>query len=343
VSGLRRRAFVSGAAGLGSVAVAMAVLRGREVRSSVSQRARVRIGVLGGSTYASTAPGFEMFVQVLRDLGYVEGQNLAIEWRFTGGAVGAEAEESFFQQAVELAHMPVDLLVPNSTQSTRAAMKATTTIPIVMVSPVAPVESGLVTSLTHPGGNVTGVAGSRPGLAEKRLELLSHVIAGTQRIGVLWNPTEPGSNGDWLEVTQAASRLGLTLTGFEAGHAEELERILQALAEGHYDGLVVLQHPLFTANRQQIVASLVRSRLPTVTFSATWVELGVLMAYGPNGPASYRIAAMLVDKILSGRSPSALPVELPSSFDLHVNARAAQALGLVIPPDVAAQVTKWVD
>jgi putative ABC transport system substrate-binding protein len=339
---LSRRAFVAGGAAVGTCAAVLTVVDAYRRSARAGSVVQARIGVFGGTSYENNRYLYDPWVAALRQLGYIEGQNLSIEWRWTDALSGTDPDGDLRELAADLLQVPVDLILAANTQSARAAMQMTTTTPIVMVSPVAPVESGLVASLVHPGGNVTGVAGSRPGLAEKRLELLSQVVPDANRVAVIWNPTEPASHTDWLEVQRAASRLDITLTAFEATHADALSSVLQAVADDGARALLVLQHPLFHVNRKRIVAFATTSRLPTVSFSGQWVELGLLMAYGPNGPAYYRTAATVVDKVLRGRNPADLPVELPTVFDLLVNAHTIEALGLSVPPDVAAQVTDWV-
>jgi putative tryptophan/tyrosine transport system substrate-binding protein len=337
MSVLTRRRLLRDLVGLGASSAAVALAGGCGLLDSVPRARRVpQVGVLMAAIQL-TEPTPRAILQGLSEAGYRDGDNIAIHWRSTAGR-----EDRFPELAAELVSLPVDLIMTTSTQGTRAAMEATHTIPIVMSSPVAPIESGLVTSLAHPGGNVTGLAGSLPGLQEKRLELLEGMLTRLSRVAAVWNPTEPASHGLWTEAQGAGRRLAIQLDGFEAGGPEQLPVALARVATQRPDAVLFIQHPLFIVNRGIIVAWAAAQRLPAMYFDVQFVLGGGLVAYSANVLDLQRRAGTIVDKVLKGRRPGDLPVELPAKFDFTVNVSSADSLGITVPPDVAAQVTEWV-
>ena len=266
----------------------------------------------------------------LRELGWIEGQNTAIEYRWA-----ANREDQLPALAAELVRLKVDVIVTSSTPAAQAAKRATTTIPIVMTFVADPVGSGLVASLARPGGNITGLTTLARGLVAKRLELLKAVVPGSTRMAVLWQPGALGERAmrDMVEETQAAGRtLGLQLQFVEARRPDDVEQAFTAMREARVAGLLVFPNPMLFEARSNIAAHAATSRLPTVYPWREAASAGGLMSYATNFPDMYRRAATYVDKILKGAKPADLPVEEPTKFELVINLKTARALGLTIPP-----------
>jgi putative tryptophan/tyrosine transport system substrate-binding protein len=293
-----------------------------------------RIGYLTTADIA-TAPYHlrEAFLQGLRDLGYVEGRNLVVEYRLAEGKV-----ERFPALAAELVALKVDVIVAPGTPQALAAKQATRTVPIVLASGASdPVTSGLVTSLARPGGNVTGLTGLGPELVGKCLEQLTQAFPGVTRIAVLWQPGAVGerTEKDMLKGAEVAGRaLGVRLQFVEARGPAEFDRAFSDMTRAHAGALTVLGSAMFFNERRSLVDLAAKHRLPTVFPWRDGVDAGGLMSYGPNGPDLFRRAATYVDKILKGARPADLPVEQPTKFELLVNLKTAKALGLTIPPSV---------
>jgi ABC-type uncharacterized transport system substrate-binding protein len=289
-----------------------------------------RVGVLSAGSPPPRAPspsGLEAFRPGLRDLGYIEGQNILLEWRWAEGR-----EERLSDLAAELVGLPVDLIVATTTRAVQAAQHATRTIPIVMVVSADPVASGFVASLARPGGNITGMSIMAPEVSGKRLELLRDLRPGIARVGILLNPAQPGSriNVQGLEV--AAQSLGLQLSIVEVRSAEAFESAFAAIGKAGADALLVLPDPLLLdPHRRDIAALALQHRLPTMYGWRHFVEAGGLMSYGPRLPDMYRRAAYHVDRIVKGVKPADLPVEQPTQFELVLNLQTAEALGVALP------------
>ena len=265
----------------------------------------------------------------LRDLGWIEGQNLVVEYRWA-----ANREDRLPALAAELVRLKVDVIVTASTPAALAAKRATTTIPIVLTFVADPEGSGLVASLARPGGNITGLTTLARGLVAKRLELLKAVVPGVSRMAVLWQPGALGERamGDMVEETQAASRaLGLQLRFVEAKRPDDVEQAFSAMREAHVGGLLVFPNPMLFEARGSIVAHAAKSRLPAVYPWREAVDAGGLMSYATNFPEMYRRAATYVDKILRGARPADLPIEQPTRFELVINLKTANGLRLTIP------------
>jgi putative ABC transport system substrate-binding protein len=296
-----------------------------------------RVGYLI-STPLAASPRREAFRQALRDLGYVEGTNLAIEWRSSEGD-----RERQRAMAAELVSLNVRAIVAGGAGDIRAAREATITIPIIMLNGGDAVGSGLVASLARPGGNVTGLATLRPELSGKRLELLAQVLPGLARVAILLSP-DSGDDGQVArEIDRTARALGVQTEYFIIRSPEDLGIAFPAAAQGQADAaLVWVAGPILDPYRVEVAELAASSRLPTVYEAAEEVAAGGLMSYGPSQQGEGRQAAGYVDKILKGASPAELPVEQPREFEFVVNLRAARALGLAIPPHVLAQATEVV-
>jgi ABC-type uncharacterized transport system substrate-binding protein len=287
-----------------------------------------RIGVLLGAPAPAVTPYVAALRERLRELGYVEGQNLTLELRWVTTAEGFSGLDRL---AADLVRSKVDLLVAWTTPVTLAAKRATSTIPIVMVSVADPVGNGLVASLSRPGGNVTGVTSVVRDLTGKQLQLLREVRPDARRIAALRNPTNPASAGAWRELQAAAESLGVQLQLVGVREPRELEPAFSALARDHAAGVVIIADPLFISERRRIAELAQQARLATVFQRSENVEAGGLMAYGAKNTEQFRQAAVYVDKILRGAKPADLPIEQPTKFELVINLKTAKALGLTIP------------
>ena len=284
------------------------------------------VGFLGQSTRAAGSEWVAAFGQRLRELGWIEGRTITVEYRWAEGR-----EERFGQGAAELVRLKVDVLVTSGTQSVMACKQATSVIPIVFATAGDPVGSGLVASLARPGGNVTGLATLAADLAGKRLELLREVVLGLRRIAIMGNVGNPFIVLELREVQAVAGTLGLEVLPFEIREAQDIAPAFEAL-KGRADALYVCTDALATTNRIRINTLALGARLPTMHGTRDYVEAGGLMSYGPNFPDLFRRAADYVDKILHGVKAGDIPVEQPTKFDLVVNLTTAKALGLDLPP-----------
>jgi putative ABC transport system substrate-binding protein len=292
-----------------------------------------KIGFLGPSSSGTGAHLVQAFRQGLGELGYVEGRNISIEYRPTEPG----DYERFRLLAAELIGLRVDVLVTSITQAALAAKKATTTIPIVMVNVDDPVESGLVASLSRPGGNVTGLFRMSPELVGKSLAILKEAVPGASRIAVLANPGNALHSTMVRSATDAAKLLGVRLTIVEAKAADGLEHAFGTMVRERVGALLVLVDGMFFYSRARLADLALRSRLPSMVPTSDFVHAGGFMSYAPNSADNYRHAATYVDKILRGARPGDLPVQQPTRFELVVNLGTAKALGLTIPPLVLAR------
>ncbi len=274
----------------------------------------------------------DAFRQGMRERGYVEGQTFVIEYR------EARTEADLFALAAELVRLGVDVIVTAGSASSRPAMQATTTIPIVMVADNAdPVDAGYVTSYAHPGGNVIGLAGLSPDVTAKRMELLKEAVPGMSRVAVLRNPASPDRQTLWSETTAAARALGLQLHALDVTNAGQLAGLFDAAVRDRAQGLIVIRDPLTNTLRPRIIVLAAEHRLPAMYASREFVDAGGLMVYGSNVFALYQRTAAYVDKILKGAKPSELPVERAGQLELVINLRTAKTIGLTIPPAVLAR------
>ncbi len=288
-----------------------------------------RIGFLMGGSPASSGPLIEAFRQGLRDLGYVEGQNITLERRYAEGKV-----ELLPDLAAELVRLKVNVIVVAAPQAIRAAKQATNTIPIVMAAVADPLEADFVVSLARPGGNITGVSALASGYSAKWLELLKEAVSKISRVAVLSNPTNP-SHAGYRRETQAAARvLGLTLQPVEVRDAREIEGAFASMTRERAGALLVLPDSVTLAHRARVVDLVAKSRLPAMYGLREFVDAGGLMAYGSSLSDIFRRAAVFVDKVLKGAKPGDLPVEQTSRFELVINLKTAKTLGLTIPPSI---------
>jgi ABC-type uncharacterized transport system substrate-binding protein len=286
-----------------------------------------RLGLLIPGSASAFAPRIETFRHGLRDLGYVEGQNITIESRFA-----EEQADRLPALAAELVRLQVDVLVTDGEAAIRAAQHATTTIPIVMAISGDPVGAGFVTSLARPGRNITGLSFMQPEVSGKRLELLQEAIPKLSHVAVLWNPAVSASTFAFKETQTAAHTLRLQLQSLEVRGPDEFDHAFVAMTKEHAEALVVISDPLFFGHHRQLAELAVRHRLPAMFHLREYAEAGGLMAYGTNIRGMYRRAASYVDRILKGTKPADLPVEQPTKFELVLNRKTAQALGIRFPP-----------
>jgi putative tryptophan/tyrosine transport system substrate-binding protein len=283
------------------------------------------IGLLGGATASAQAQWTAAFVQRLRQLGWIEGQTVAIEYRWAEGR---------FQRSpaiiAEFVQLNADVIVTHSTPNVVAAKQATSVIPIVFASAGDPVRNGLVTTLARPGANVTGLSVQSTDLAHKLVELLRDALPKLRRLAMLYHVGNPVTELQTDAVKAAAGKFGLDVAIVEIRRAEDIAPAIEAL-QGRIDALIVPSEPLYNTNRIQINSLALRAHLPTAYFDRVYVETGGLMSYGPNWPSTWRRAAELVDKILRGAKPADIPVEQPTTFELVINIQTAKALGLTLP------------
>jgi len=304
--------------------------------AAAQQPAKVpRIGFLGGSAPAALAHSLEAFRQGLRELGYVAGQNIALESRWAEGRF-----DRLPALAGELVRLRVDLIVTAGTPAAHAAKEATASIPIVAAAVGDPVGTGLVASLARPGANLTGLSDITVDLSAKRLELLKELVPTASRIAILWNPAHPTNPLQLRETRAAAQALGITLQSLEVQRSGELERAFAAIRRERAGALVVLSDPFMLLHRGRLADLAANNRLPTMYPWREHVEAGGLMAYGVNLPDLFRRAATYVDKILKGAKPADLPVEQPMRFELVINMKTAKALGLTFPPSILIRATE---
>jgi putative ABC transport system substrate-binding protein len=293
-----------------------------------------RIGFL--SPASPSDPRVQRFLAAFRnglgELGYVEGQTIAIESRWAAGKY-----ERLPGLAAELVRLKMEVIVTAAVPAIRAAKEATSTIPIIMAVVVDPVATGLVASLARPGGNITGLSLMTPELVGKQLEMLKEVVPKASRVAVLWNPANPG-NAPQLRAAEVAARtLGVRLQPLEARGPREIDSAFAAMTKEGASAVVVLVDVVFIDQRTRIADLAATRRLPSVYGLPEYVEAGGLMAYGPSYIANYRRAAVYVDKILKGAKPGDLPIEQPTKFEFVINLKAAKALGLTIPPSLLAR------
>jgi len=297
-----------------------------------------RIGYLGSLDPTSESARAEAIRLALRDLGYIEGQNIAIEYRYTERKVDRAPK-----LVAELVALPCDVIVVTGGGGwIRAAMNATKTIPIVMTGVgLDPVDSGIVKSLSRPGGNITGITNLSGKLGAKRLELFKEAVPKIARVAVLYDPAIQRSALEAKEVLPvAASALGLTIQPWEVRAADGFERVFAALNKDRPDGLYVSGSPLININRKRIAGFALKSRLPSVYGGKEAVDAGGLMSYGADIADSYRRIAYYVDRILKGAKPADLPIEQPTKFELVINQKTAKQIGLTIPPAVLARADR---
>ena len=286
-----------------------------------------RIGYL--SIASGPSPRTEALRQGLRELGYIEGKNITIEYRFA-----QEKADRLRGLATELVNLKVDLIVTGGPTATRAAQQATRTLPVVMAWGGDPVEARFVASLAQPGSNITGLTSMATELGSKRLGLLKEAVPHISRVAILWNPSHSEASASFRETEGATRALGLSLESIEVRSAADLEGAFRRAVARHADALTVLLDPVTLLNEAKVAELAARSRIPSIFYERRFATAGGLMAYGPLDEDLHRRAAGYVDKILKGAKPADLPVEQPTKFELVINLKTAKALGLTIPPSL---------
>jgi putative tryptophan/tyrosine transport system substrate-binding protein len=328
---MRRRDFIKVIAGSASVWPLAA-------RAQQQPPKLPTVGFLGSITLANQSRQVAAFVQRLHELGWSEGRNLAIEYRWTEGR-----PERVAASASEFVNLKVDVIVSGGgTTTALAAKEATKSIPIVFIDVADPIDSKLVASLAKPGGNITGLSNQQVDLAGKRIEILRELIPSLHRLGLIGNIGNPAAALDRREVAAAAEKLGLEFVTPEFRRAEDLVPAFEAL-KGRADALLVTGDPLTGTNRVRIITLALAARLPTMYPFRIWVDGGGLISYGANQEDEYRHGAEYVDKILRGTNPGTIPVEQPTEFDLAINLTTAYALGLTIPGSLRVRADEVIE
>jgi putative tryptophan/tyrosine transport system substrate-binding protein len=294
-----------------------------------------RIGFLGASSASALAARIEAFRQGLRELGYVEGKNIVIEWRSAEGKL-----DRLPALAAELVRLKVDVIVTTGPAPTRPAKEATSTIPIVMAFDNDPVGNGFVASLARPGGNITGLSTLAPEISGKQLEVLREIVPKFSRVAVLGNSTLAGNAQALKEVELAAGAFGVKVQYLDVQGPKDIETVFRAASKGHADAVLVLTNLVFNPYRPEIADLAVKNPLPAIYSTPEFVEDGGLMTHSVSLTDLYRRAATYVDKILKGAKPADLPVEQPKKFEFVINLKAAKQIGLTIPPNVLARADR---
>ena len=304
-----------------------------------AQQARkvYRIGFISPTSPGPTSLAFR---EGLRELGYVEGQNVILETRFAEGRF-----DHFPTLVAEMIGLKVDVLVVGSSLGALAAKRATTTLPIVCTGVIDPVASGIVPSLAHPGGNITGITFGifGEGFGGKWVELLKEAAPDVSHVAAVWNPANPSTRPLVPEMQAAARSLNVRLDLLDAGSLTKLDRAFAAIGPSGARGIIVTNDPFFFTNRAKLVQVVANKRLPAVYFTTEFVDAGGLISYGSSVAASYRRAATYVDKILKGAKPADLPIEQPTKFELVINLKTAKALGLTIPPSLLQRADQVIE
>jgi putative ABC transport system substrate-binding protein len=288
-----------------------------------------RIGLLSPFSPSDAEPWHRAFRQGLRDLGWVEGKDISIEYRYVEGR-----GDRLPDLAADLVRLNVDIIVTSVSPDAVAAKNATRTIPIVMAAPGDPVALGLAESLARPGGNITGLSQISPELAGKRLELLKEIVPKLSLVAVLWNPQSKISEISWKEIQPPARALGLQLHSMEARSSTDFDKAFEDATRAHAGAVAVMPDPLFGGNLKRIADLATKNRLPSTYHMREFADSGGLVAYGPDRSDMFRRAAAYVDKILKGAKPGDLPIEQPTKFELVVNMKTAKALGIKVPQSI---------
>jgi putative ABC transport system substrate-binding protein len=296
-----------------------------------------RIGYLGFGPASGWTSEVEALRNGLRDLGYVEGKNLVIEFRW------ARRADQTFDLASQLVQMEVDVIFAPASTQVEPARRATGTIPIVFAQHADPVGLGDVRSLSHPGGNITGMSMLLTEMAVKELEILKEALPDATRIGILWNPTTPSHPTAMRAVEAASKKLGVQLVLAPAGAVTEIEEAFATMAREHVNGVLVLSSPLYSVQGAMMAELEMKYRLPAISANKTTVELGGLMSYGADLNDLYRRAAGYIDKIFKGEKPAELPVEQASKYRMVINLKTARALGITLPPTVFTRADEIIE
>jgi len=295
-----------------------------------------RIGFLATVSPSTISDRVEAFRQGLRELGYVEGKNIVIEWRYGEG----KGDQLPGPVSAELVRLKVDLIVTIGSSGTRSAKEATSTIPIVMAQDTDPVGNGFVASLARPGGNITGLSTLAPEISGKQLELLKETVPKLSRVAVLGTSTRPGNAQMVKETELAAATFGVRLQYLDVLSSKDIETAFRAASKGRAEAVLVLGGPVLNSHRTQIADLAAKNRLPAIYERAEFMDAGGLMYYGASISEMFRRAATYVDKILKGAKPADLPVEQPKKFEFIINLKAAKQIGLTIPPNVLVRADK---
>ncbi len=315
------------------VALVLGLLAAPLVAGAQPARGVWRIGFLGDGPRAERAAiSIEPFREGLRELSYIESQNVVIEERWSEGR-----SERLLDLATELVRLKVDVIVTHGVRGTKAAQDATRTIPIVMAVSPDPVATGLIASLARPGGNTTGMTDQVAELGEKEIQIIREVVPRTRRVAILWNESNPGARVTFEQTRNAATKAGLGVTTVAVRSQEDLEGAVAQGASGRADVLVVIHDVLTVSHRAQIARLALKHNLPSICASTPFVDAGGLVAYAPSLPGLFKRAAVFVDRIFRGARPAEIPVEQPTTFQLRINLKTAKALGLTIPPAVLAR------
>jgi putative ABC transport system substrate-binding protein len=313
-----------------------AILIALPLRAESQQPKKIpKIGVLFPGSRATLSQRTDAFIQGMKDLGYIEGKTILIEWRWAGDTV-----ERMPELTTELVKMNPDMIVANGTPANKALKAATKMIPIVMAVVGDPFGTGLVQSLARPGGNLTGLSIVAPNLSGKRVELLGEITPRASTVAALVNPNNPVHRGELQETEDAARSSGKQIQAINISYANTLEDGFSAMRRSRVRALIVLTDPIFYSMRGQIVDHAVKNRLPAMYFGSEFADEGGLMSYGPDMTELFRHAASYVDKILKRVKPGDLPVEQPTKFELVINLKTAKQIGLTIPPNVLARADK---
>jgi putative tryptophan/tyrosine transport system substrate-binding protein len=294
-----------------------------------------RLGYLSGTSLSTSPDRREAFRQGLRELGYVEGKNIVVEYRHAEGKF-----DRLPGLAAELVRLKVDIILTSGPQATRPAKGASSTIPIVMAQDPDPVGNGFVASLARPGGNITGLATFAPELSGKQLEVLKETVPKLSRVAVFGTSTNPGNAQNLREVELAAKAFGVKLQYLDVLSPKDIETEFRAASNGRPDAVLMLPGPVLNLQRAQLADLAAKNRLPAIYSQTEYMEAGGLMYYGANTPDLFRRAATYVDKILKGAKPADLPVEQPTKFEFIINLKAAKQIGLTIPPNVLVRADK---
>jgi putative ABC transport system substrate-binding protein len=324
---MQRREFIAGLSG----ALAWSAARAQQPLTHV-------IGFLQAGSVSSTGDYLDAFRDAMRDLGYIEGRNIRFESRFADGAI-----ERLPELAAEIVRLNPSVIVSGPLPANLAVQKATNTIPIVMGTGADPVGFGLVKSLAHPGGNITGIANFAEQLASKQLDIMRELLPRLSTVGVLVNVTNPLHVPQWRETRAAADKAGIASVPFEIHAAEQLEAAFASFAKEKVDALLVPPDIGFVTNHLRIAELAASKRLPAIYFNRWQVKNGGLMAYGPDLLEGYRRAATYVDRILKGAKPADLPIEQPTKFALVINLKTAKTLGLEISPQLLARADEVIE
>jgi putative ABC transport system substrate-binding protein len=323
---MRRRDFI---ALLGSAAAWPLAVRAQQT---------TRVWRIGFITHSTNDAAYASLFERLRELGYVEGQNIIVERRYAEGRA-----ERFQEFAAEMVRLKADVVITSTTPAALALRNATTTIPIVIPTAIDPVGTGLIASLAHPGGNITGGALLSAELGAKRLELLKEVVPGLSRTAVLWNGANPANTLAWRETEGAARVLGVTLESHDVRSLQDFNIAFATMVQQRPDAVSVLTDALITQYQKEIVDFAINERLPSVFPSKDPIKLGGLLSYGPHYSEMMRRAASQVDKILRGARPADLPMEQPTTFELVINLNTARAVGVVVPPIMLSRADEVIE